>query len=131
MSLVQLLTESVSCMIGIPIYYFKLSANAKSKDITFKEYALMDVESVKQIKLIISDGQMPSSKPEFNDWGIDWQSDWETEISKSAFATAFGPTAQPLEGDLIYIPMMKRMWMVNEAYEEKKKHLCGMLQHSS
>ena len=121
MSLVQLLTESVSCMIGIPIYYFKLSANAKSKDITFKEYALMDVESVKQIKLIISDGQMPSSKPEFNDWGIDWQSDWETEISKSAFATAFGPTAQPLEGDLIYIPMMKRMWMVNEAYEEKKE----------
>ena len=119
-SLQQQLTEMVACTVGIPCYYFKLSPNVGSKDITFKEYALMDVESVKQIKIIITDNQMPSSKPEFNDWGLDWQTDWETEISKGMFATAFGPTTQPQEGDLVYIPMMKRMWMVNEAYEEKK-----------
>jgi len=118
--LYQNLSNAVSCIVGIPIYYFKLSPNAGSKDITFKEYALMNVESVKQIKLIVEEGQMPSSKPEFSDFGIDWQSDWTTEINKSMFATAFGPTAQPMEGDLIYIPMMKRMWMVNEAYEEKR-----------
>ena len=119
-SLYQNLSNTVSCIVGIPIYYFKLSPNIGSKDITFKEYALMDVSAVKQIKLIITDGQMPSSKPEFADFGLEWQSDWETEIPKQMFATAFGPTAQPTEGDLIYIPMMKRMWMVNEAYEEKK-----------
>ena len=119
-SLQQQLTETVANVVGIACYYFKLSPNTGSKDITFKEYALMDVESVKQIKIIITDNQMPSSKPEFNDWGLDWQTDWETEISKGMFATAFGPKAQPQEGDLIYIPMMKRMWMVNEAYEEKK-----------
>lgn len=119
-SLAQQLTENVTSIVGIPCYYFKLSPNAGSKDLTFKEYTLMDVESVKQIKIMILDNQMPSSKPEFNDWGLDWQTDWETEISKGMFATAFGPTAQPLEGDLVYIPMMKRMWMVNEAYEEKK-----------
>ena len=119
-SLYQNLSNTVSCIVGIPIYYFKLSPNIGSKDITFKEYALMDVSAVKQIKLIIPDGQMPSSKPEFADFGLEWQSDWETEIPKQMFATAFGPTVQPTEGDLIYIPMMKRMWMVNEAYEEKK-----------
>ena len=119
-ALYQNLSNTVACITGIPIYYFKLAPNSGAKDITFKEYALMDVAAVKQIKLIVKDGQMPSSKPEFNDWGLDWQSDWETEISKSMFATAFGPTAQPMEGDLIYIPMMKRMWMVNEAYEEKR-----------
>ena len=119
-SLYQNLSNTVACITGIPIYYFKLAPNSGAKDITFKEYALMDVAAVKQIKLVVKDGQMPSSKPEFNDWGLDWQSDWETEISKQMFATAFGPTAQPTEGDLIYIPMMKRMWMVNEAYEEKR-----------
>ena len=119
-SLYQNLSNTVACIVGIPIYYFKLSPNVGSKDITFKEYALMDVAAVKQIKLIIQDGQMPSSKPEFADFGLEWQSDWETEISKQMFATAFGPTAQPTEGDLIYIPIMKRMWMVNEAYEEKR-----------
>ena len=120
------LAETVSCMFGIPIYYFKLAPNATSKDITFKEYTLMDVEQVKQIKLVIPDGTMPSSKPEFNDFGIDFVSDWETEITKASFATAFGVNAQPMEGDLVYIPMMKRMWMVNGAYEEKNESLMWM-----
>lgn len=123
LALQQSLVESVSCMIGIPIYYFKLAPNVNSKDITFKEYTLMNIEAVKQIKLIITDGTMPSSKPEFSDFGMDWQTDWETEITKSTFATAFGTTAQPMEGDLVYIPMMKRMWMVNEAYDEKNGSL--------
>lgn len=122
-SLQTQLAETVACMFGVPIYYFKLAPNQGSKDITFKEYALMDVEAVKQIKLIIKDGQMPSSKPEFTEFGLDWQTDWETEISKGMFATAFGMKAQPMEGDLIYIPMMKRMWMVNGAYEEKNENL--------
>ena len=119
-TLYQNLTESISNMIGIGCYYFKLSPNTKSRDLTFKEYALMDVSAVKQIKLIINDNQMPSSKPEFNDFGLDWQSDWEVEVSKATFATAFGNKIQPMEGDLVYIPMMKRMWMVNGAWEEKK-----------
>ena len=119
-SLQQQLTESVSCMIGIPIYYFRLSPNAGSKDITFKEYALMDIDSVKQIKMIVTENQMPSSKPVFNDFGLDWENDFETEISKATFATAFGNNVMPMEGDLIYVPMMKRMWMVNGAYEEKR-----------
>lgn len=117
------LSETVSSLFGVDIYYFKLSPSAKSKDITFKEYALMDVEAVKMLKLIITDGTMPSSKPEFSDFGLDFQTDWETEISKTAFATAFGDTAQPMEGDLIYVPMMKRMWMVNGAYDEKNGNL--------
>lgn len=117
------LTETVSCMFGIPIYYFKLKPDVGSKDITFKEYALMNVSSVKQIKLIITDGTMPSSKPEFADFGLEFQTDWETEISKVTFATAFGYNEQPTEGDFIYIPMMKRMWMVSGAYEEKNGSL--------
>lgn len=127
-ALQQQLTETVSCMFGIPIYYFKLAPNTGSKDLTFKEYTLMDVEAVKQIKMVIADNTMPSSKPEFSDFGLDWQNDWETEISKGMFATAFGPTAQPMEGDLIYVPMMKRMWMVNEAYEEKNGSLMWVSQ---
>lgn len=122
-ALQQALSDSVSCLVGIPIYYIKLKPESNSKDLAFKEYTLMNVDSIKQIKLIINDGTMPSSKPEFSDFGLDWQTDWETEISKSMFATAFGSTAQPMEGDLIYIPMMKRMWMVNESYEEKNGSL--------
>lgn len=117
------LSDLVCCMFGIDIYYFRLNPEGNSKDITFKEYTLMNVEPPKQIKLMIADGQMPSSKPEFNDFGLDFQTDWETEISKTTFATAFGNEAQPMEGDFIWIPMMKRMWQVSGAYEEKKDSL--------
>ena len=117
------LAETVSCLFGIPIYYFKLKPNASSADYTFKEYALMGVDSVKQLKLMITDGVMPSSKPEFADFSLEFQTDWETEITKASFATAFGNNAQPMEGDFIYIPMMKRMWMVSGAYEEKNGNL--------
>jgi hypothetical protein len=121
--LYQALSDTVSNIVGIPIYYIKLTPNIGSTDITFKEYALMDVEAIKQIKLIIKDGQMPSSKPEFSDFGFDFSTDWETEISKNVFASAFGVNAKPMEGDLIYIPMMKRMWMVNNTYDEKNEGL--------
>ena len=121
LGLYQYLTDSISNTIGIPIYYIKLAPNIDSKDFTFKEYALMGVEAVKQIKLIVQEGMMPSSKPEFSEFGFDFSTDWETEISKSIFASAFGNTAKPMEGDLVYIPMMKRMWMVNGAYEEKNE----------
>ena len=119
-SLQQQLAESVSQLVGIPCYYIELKPDQGGKDLTFKEYALMHVEAIKQVKIVIQDNQMPSSKPEFSDWGLDWQTDWEVEVTKGSFATAFGNTAQPMEGDLVYIPMMKRMWMVNGAYEEKK-----------
>ncbi len=114
------LSDLVCCMFGLPIIYFRLSPDDTSKDITFKEYTLMNVEPPKYIKMVVQDGQMPSSKPEFSDFGFDFSTDWETEIGKTMFATAFGNTAQPMEGDFIWVPMMKRMWQVTGSYEEKK-----------
>lgn len=123
LQLQQSLTDAINCVIGIPIYYFKVNGVSGAADMTFKEYALKSVSDVKQIKLIVTDGTMPSSRPEFTELGLDWQTDWETEISKSMFATAFGINAQPTEGDLIYIPMMKRMWAVSSAYDERNGSL--------
>lgn len=117
------LAETVSCMFGIQAYYFQVNGVNSSADVTFKEYALYNVASVKQIKLMVTDGTMPSSRPEFSDLGLDFQTDWEVEITKGTFATAFGATAQPSEGDFVYIPMMKRMWSVSGAWEEKNQSL--------
>lgn len=119
----QQLADSVICMLGIPIYYIKVSPNFDSVDYTFKEYCLHGVESIKQLKLMIPDGTMPSSNPKLNEFDFDWEIDWETELSKTQFANAFGDTAIPKQRDLIYIPMMKRMWEVNSAYDERNESL--------
>ena len=119
----QQLSDSVVCMFGIPIYYIRVTPQTSSADYTFKEYSLHNVDSIKQIKLMIPDGQMPSSNPKLTEFDFDWEIDWETELSKSQFAAAFGDTAFPKQRDLIYIPMMKRMWEVNSAYDEKNEGL--------
>ena len=123
LQLQQQLADSVVCMFGIPIYYFRTEPKTDTVDYTFKEYALHNVVSVKQIKLMIKDGAMPSSNPKLTEFDFDWETDWETEISKSQFANAFGDEAYPKYGDFIYIPLMQRMWNVNSAYDEKNEGL--------
>jgi hypothetical protein len=119
----QQLADSIACMFGIPIYYFRSEPQRDTADYTFKEYVLHNVTSVKQIKLVIKDGAMPSSNPKLTEFDFDWETDWETEVSKTQFATAFGDDAYPKHGDFIYIPMMNRMWDVNAAYDEKNEGL--------
>lgn len=123
LQLQQQLADSVVCMFGLPIYYFRCEPKKEHADYTFKEYVLHNVTAVKQIKLIIPDGTMPSSNPKLTEFDFDWEADWETEISKTQFANAFGDTAIPKYGDFIYIPLMQRMWDVNAAYDEKNEGL--------
>jgi hypothetical protein len=110
-------------MFGIPIYYFQVKPDPDTADYTFKEYALHNVTKVKQIKLMIPDGQMPSSNPKFSALDFDWELDWDVELSKTEFAVAFGDTEYPKVRDFIYIPLMKRMWEVNSAYDERNESL--------
>ena len=119
----QQLSDAVICMLGIPIYYFRCDPVAESADFTFKEFTLHNVVACKQLKLMVQDGQMPSSNPKLNEFDFDWEVDWETELSKTQFAAAFGDTAIPKQRDFLYIPMMKRMWQVNSAYDEKQEGL--------
>lgn len=119
----QQLADSIVCMFGIPIYYFRVNPNAGATDYTFKEHFLHHIDSVKQLKLMIPDGQMPSSNPRLTEFDFDWEVDWETELSKTQFARAFGDNAYPKNGDFLYIPLMKRMWEVNSAYDEKNEGL--------
>lgn len=123
LQLQQQLADSVLCMFGLPIYYFRVNPNKDTADYTFKEHSLKHIESVKQLKLMIADGTMPSSNPKLTEFDFDWETDWETELSKTQFATAFGDDAYPKAGDFLYIPMMKRMWEVNSAYDEKNEGL--------
>lgn len=119
----QQLSDSVICMLGIPVYYIKTEAKTETADYTFKEYVLHNVESIKIIKLMLQDGALPSSSPNLTLLDFDWQTDWEVEISKTQFAKAFGDTSFPHARDFIYVPMMKRMWEVNSAYDEKSEGL--------
>jgi hypothetical protein len=123
LQLQQQLADSVVCMFGIPVYYFRSEPKPESADYTFKEYVLHNIVEVKQIKLMIKEGAMPSSNPKLTEFDFDWETDWETEVSKTQFATAFGDEAYPKYGDFIYVPLMQRMWDVNAAYDEKNEGL--------
>lgn len=119
----QQLADQVICTFGIPVYYFRCEPDHDSLDYTFKEYSLHNVVDVKMLKMMIADGAMPSSNPKLTEMDFDWELDWETELSKTQFASAFGDQIVPKFRDFVYAPMMKRMWKVNAAYEEKNEGL--------
>lgn len=123
LQLQQQLADSVVCMIGIPVFYFRVKPDTNNIDYTFKEYVMHNVVDVKQLKLVVPDGTMPSSNPKFSALDFDWQIDWDVEMGKTEFTTAFGEGEVPKVRDFIYIPMMKRMWKVNTAYDEKNDGL--------
>ena len=120
-SMYQQLSNLICCMVGIPCYYFRVLPDQNTADFTFKEYLLHNVVDMKYLKLVCQDGSMPSSKPQMTEFDFDWETDWEVEISKMAFAKAFGDTAFPKQRDIIWIPLMGRMWEVNSAYDEKNE----------
>lgn len=115
--------DMVICTFGIPIYYFRCDPIKETADYTFKEFTMHNVVDCKMLKLMLQDGQMPSSNYKLGEFDFDWETDWETELSKTQFATAFGDTIIPKANDFIYVPMMKRMWQVNAAYDEKNEGL--------
>lgn len=117
------LADQVVCIFGIPIYYVVVDPDADSADYTFKEYVLHGVKDIKQIKLMLEDGRLPSSNPTLGELDFTWESDWGVELSKTQFGKAFGDTAFPKRRDLVWVPMMKRLWMVNSAYDEKAEGL--------
>ena len=117
------LSDQIICIFGIPIYYVQVDPNIETKDYTFKEYVLHGVKSIKQIKLMLQDGQLPSSNPQLTELDFTWETDWDVELSKTQFGAAFGDTAFPKRRDLVWVPMMKRLWMVNSAYDEKSEGL--------
>lgn len=117
------LANGIICMLGIPAYYMRVVPDAETRDITFKEYVLHNVESVKVVKLMCQDGTLPSSKPQMTEFDFDWDNDWEIEMSKREFAKAFGDTVFPKQRDIVYVPMMKRLYEVNSAYDEKNEGL--------
>lgn len=119
----QQMADSIICMLGIPIYYFRCEPDKDTADYTFKEFSLHNVVDCKLIKLMLQDGAMPSSNPKTTAFDFDWETDWEVELSKTQFAQAFGDTAFPRDRDFIYVPMMKRMWDVCSAYDEKNEGL--------
>lgn len=115
----QQVADMIVCMFGLPIYYFRCDPDKSTADFTFKEFVMHNVVDCKQLKLMVKDGQMPSSNPKLTELDFEWEIDWETELSKTQFARAFGDTAIPKARDFLYIPLMKRMWEVNAAYDEK------------
>lgn len=117
----QQIADTIICMLGIPVYYFRCDPDKSTADFTFKEFVMHNVVDCKQLKLMIKEGQMPSSNPKLTELDFEWEVDWETELSKTQFAKAFGDTAVPKARDFLYIPLMKRMWEVNAAYDERNE----------
>lgn len=116
----QSIYKQMSCavgeMFGHCVRYFKTTPTKESGDALLKEYSLFNVTSVKDIKILLPDNEIPDNAIKFLPYDMDFGDGMECHIIKEHFERAFGQTSLPQEKDYIYFPLLDRIFEVHSAY---------------
>lgn len=113
------LSNSVSNMFGHEVSYFKVTPQARSKDVVFMEWTIMCADNPKCFKILVPNNQFPDSKVTYNPFGTEFELPFEIHIDRTAWENTFGKNTMPQEGDFLYMPITNRMYEVQSAYPFK------------
>ena len=111
-NLQQDLSTMVAEMFGIDVTYIKADPNVKSKDTTLLEWGLLEYQDPKPFKINVPDNQFPDMKWDVNLYGIEFEIPFEVHIDKIMFQKTFGWGEAPQQDDIIHIPMLNRMYII-------------------
>lgn len=114
--LYQELSSMANGLFGHEIMYFRVSPQGRSADIVFKEWTLFQVEQQKCLKILVPNNEFPDSKPKYNQFGIDFEIPFEIHIDKSYWEGFFGRGTMPQQRDIIYFPLINRIYEVQSTY---------------
>ena len=111
------LSKVASDLFGWCVNYFKTEADQRSKDIIFREYSLENVIANDEVKILVPDNEFPTRSIQFSSIQFDYPVEFEVHIVKSAFRQIFGNLSKPEQHDFLYVPIMNRMYEVNNVME--------------
>jgi len=101
---------------GHEIVYYRVTPQQRSADVVIKEWTIHNVSQQKCLKILVPDNEFPDSKPQFNNFGIDFEIPFEVHIDKGYWETYFGAGTMPQELDIIYFPLLNRIYEVQSTY---------------
>jgi len=115
-NLYQDLSKMVNTIFGFECVYYSVQPNGRGKDVVLREYNLFDVVDEKCIKIVIPSNTFPTGEITFDSQDLQYNPDFEVHIDRKYFESFFGKGAQPRKRDIIYIPLINRIYQVDTTY---------------
>lgn len=100
---------------GHDVSYFRANPELESKDVIFLEYTIYHREDPKCCKVLVPNNEFPDNKYNFNALGPDFEMPFEINIDRRYFEHIFGHAKSPQKYDLIYFPLVDRMYEVQSS----------------
>lgn len=113
----QGLSNAVNRQWGIETNYYRATVNSFGTDVILREYTLQNVQPPQCLKIVIPNNQFPDANYNFTPFGVDYSDiPFEVHIDKKYFEDIFGKGAIPQKRDIIYIPIMDKIFEVMDSF---------------
>jgi len=115
-NLYQDLSKVVNTIFGHDVVYYSVQPNGRGKDVVLREYNLFDVVDEKCIKVVVPQNAFPTGEITFDSLDLQYNPDFEIHIDRKYFESFFGKGSQPRKRDIIYFPLINRIYQVDTTY---------------
>lgn len=113
-SLNEYLNDRLSSRVGYTMTYALCDPDRKGTDPILHEHQLHNVLMIKDIKVIVPDGQFPNNDITLSGLDLDLIQTFEVHITKKEFKDTFGVEFRPGNKDIVYFCDINQMWEVNQ-----------------
>jgi len=115
--MVQGLSTIVNKQFGIESNYYRATVDEFGTDVILREYALQNVQPAKCVKIVVPGNEFPDANYSFSPFGVDFSGiPFEVHIDKRYFESIFGEGAKPQKRDIIYFPLMDKIYEIMDSY---------------
>ena len=106
---------ATSGMGGFICIYFRTNPVDSETNQTFRNHVIRNVVAVKKLIIQNADGEFPEDKMQVSEWDLALMDDYVVHINSERFEIAFGPKQVPHERDYLYIPILNKLFQVNQS----------------
>jgi hypothetical protein len=115
--MVEGLSTIINQQFGIESNYYRATVDDFGTDVVLREYALQNVQPPKCLKIVVPNNELPDANYSFSPFGVDFSGiPFEVHIDKKYFESVFGVGAKPQKRDIVYFPLMDKIYEVMDSY---------------
>lgn len=115
--MVQGLSTIINKQFGIESNYYRATVDDFGTDVILREYALQNVQPAQCVKIVVPNNELPDANYSFSPFGVDFSGiPFEVHIDKKYFESIFGVDAKPQKRDIVYFPLMDKIYEVMDSY---------------
>jgi len=115
--MVEGLSGIINKQFGIESNYYRATVDDFGTDVILREYALQNVQPPECVKIVVPSNEFPDANYNFSPFGVDFSGiPFEVHIDKKYFESIFGKGAKPQKRDIIYFPLMDKIYEVMDSY---------------